>query len=213
MTQCCCCSAALSTKSKSPKSVKSRNNRDIKIENSRVKIKLRCFRQSRGTFTCQKGKMSLEDVFPCAWSEMCNSLVKHSDPERIKIMRAVSGLGSKEIKASPCSRVGWEGAAKGCSVARWLLPAPASSVRGWLGLGGGQQGNDSSHRAGEGSDQAARAPQGCQGHCPHSPAECLSGAEGLDGACGSSSAWEGANRVNSKDWLLVTAVPGSSFGL
>lgn len=197
MPQCYCHSAALSTKPKSPKSVKSRNNRDIKVANSRVKIKLRCFRQIRGTFVFQKLKMSLAGVFPCAWSEKCNSLIKYSDPEHIKITRAVSGFGIQGNKCSPCSRVGWEGATKGCSGARWLLPAPACSARGWLGSEGvaedtGQEGAWSSHDI-----------PGLPGQCPQSPAgvgqaECKSWgtAEGLGGACGNSSSWGGATRIN-----------------
>lgn len=151
---------SLSTKSKSPKSVKSRDNRDIKVGNARVEIKLRCFRQSRGTFSCQKVKMSLDGVFPCAWSEMCNSLIKHSDPDDTKPMGAVSGCGIQGNKRQPGQQSGLGGAARGGQ------GAPASSVRagwGWQRAGG----NESGHT---GLGAAAGTPQGCQDKCPQIPA-------------------------------------------
>lgn len=160
MPQCYCHSAALSTKPKSPKSVKSRNNRDIKVANSRVKIKLRCFRQIRGTFVFQKLKMSLAGVFPCAWSEKCNSLIKYSDPEHIKITRAVSGFGIQGNKCSPCSRVGWEGLPKAAlEPGGSCLPLPAVPGAGWAV----REWQRTRGRRGLG---AATTSQGCQDNVP-----------------------------------------------
>lgn len=67
--------------------------------------------------------MSLDGVFPCAWSELWNNLIKHSDPDDLKIMRAVPGFGIQGNKRQSVQQSGLGGAARGCSMARGLLPA------------------------------------------------------------------------------------------